>query len=71
LTVGVAATPGTPNFSPDVTDQVASQVRHNALIQLLLHEDWPLGVSEPSQQQIEVSPRIMKYQENVKNEKQN
>jgi hypothetical protein len=56
--VGVAPTPGTPNFSPDVRDLVASQVRHNALIQLLLHEDWPLGVSEPSQQQIKVSPSV-------------
>ena len=43
--VGVAPTPGAPNFSLDVRDEVASQVRHNAVIQLLLHEDWPLGVN--------------------------
>jgi hypothetical protein len=72
--VGVAPTPGTPNFSLDVRDLVALQVRPNALVQLLLHEDWPQGVSEPSQQQVKVSPRvteIMKHQEKVKNEKHN
>jgi hypothetical protein len=43
--VSVVLAPGTPYFSWNIRDQVTLQVCHDALIQVLLHEDWPLTLS--------------------------